>query len=38
MNVLILIFENKLPVKESGPFNLTTDNGKTFKESVDLGK
>jgi hypothetical protein len=31
-------FENRLPVKESGPFNLTTDNGKKFKEAVDLNK
>ncbi len=31
-------FENRLPVKESGPFDLTTDNGKKFKEAVDLNK
>ncbi len=31
-------FKNRLPVKESGPFNLTTDNGKKFKEAVDLNK
>jgi hypothetical protein len=29
-------FKNRLPVKESGPFDLTTDNGKKFKEAVDL--
>ncbi len=31
-------FKNKLPVKESGPFDLTTDNRKKFKEAVDLNK
>jgi hypothetical protein len=31
-------FENRLPVKESGPFDLTTENGKKFKEAVDLNK
>ncbi len=31
-------FQNKLPVKESGPFHLTTDNGKKFKEAVNLNK
>ncbi len=31
-------FKNRLPVKESGPFNLTTEDGKKFKEAVDLNK
>ncbi len=31
-------FENRLPVKESGLFDLTTDVGKKFKEAVDLNK
>ncbi len=31
-------FKNRLPVKESGPFNLTTDDGKKSKEAVDLNK
>ncbi len=31
-------FENRIPVKESGPFDLTTDDGKKFKEAVDLNK
>ncbi len=31
-------FKNRLPVKESGPFDLTTDDGKNFKEAVDLNK
>ncbi len=31
-------FENRLPVKEIGPFDLTTDDGKKFKEAVDLIK
>jgi hypothetical protein len=31
-------FKNRLPVKESGPFDLTTDNGKKLKEAVDLNK
>jgi hypothetical protein len=31
-------FENRLPVKESGPFGLTNDNGRKFKEAVDLNK
>ncbi len=29
-------FENRLPVQESGPFDLTTDDGKKFKEAVFL--
>jgi hypothetical protein len=35
---LDLDFKNRLLVKESGPFDLTTDNGKKFKEAVDLNK
>jgi hypothetical protein len=31
-------FKNRLPAKESGPFDLTTDDGKKFKEAVDLNK
>ncbi len=31
-------FKNRLPVKESSPFNLTTYNRKKFKEAVDLNK
>jgi hypothetical protein len=31
-------FKNRLPVTESGPFDLTTDDGKKFKEAVDLNK
>ncbi len=31
-------FKNRQPVKESGPFDLTTDDGKKFKEAVDLNK
>ncbi len=31
-------FKNRLLVKESGPFDLTTDDGKKFKEAVDLNK
>ena len=31
-------FESRLPVKESGTFDLTTVNGKKFKEAVDLNK
>ncbi len=29
---------SSLPVKKSGPFDLTTDNGKNSKEAVDLNK
>ncbi len=31
-------FENRIQVKKSGPFDLTTDDGKKFKEAVDLNK
>jgi hypothetical protein len=31
-------FKNRIPVKESGPFDLTADDGKKFKEAVDLNK
>ena len=37
-NVLIPISKNRLPVKESGPFDLTTDKEKKFKETVDMKK
>jgi hypothetical protein len=29
-------FKDRLPVRASGPFNLTTKEGKKFKEAVDL--
>ncbi len=35
---LDLDFENRLPVKKSGPFYLTTDKEKKFKEAVDMNK
>jgi hypothetical protein len=31
-------FKDRLPVKESGLFDLTTEEGKKFKEAVDLNK
>jgi hypothetical protein len=31
-------FKNRLPRKDSGPFDLTTNDGKKSKESVDLNK
>jgi hypothetical protein len=31
-------FENRLPAKEEGPFDLTTEDGKKAKEAVDLNK
>ena len=31
-------FENRLPVNESGPFDLTTEEDKKFKEAVGLNK
>ncbi len=31
-------FEDRLPVRESGPFDMTTEEGKTFKEAVGLNK
>ena len=31
-------FENRLPANKSGPFNLTTEEDKKFKEAVDQNK
>ncbi len=31
-------FKNRLPVKESGPFDLTTDKEKKFKDIVKMNK
>jgi hypothetical protein len=31
-------FKNRLPVKENGLFDLTTDKEKKFKEAVDMNK
>jgi len=31
-------FENRLPANESGPFDLTTEEDKKFKEAVDQNK
>jgi hypothetical protein len=37
-NALILISKIDYQKKESGPLDLTTDDGKKFKEAVDLNK